>query len=128
MGTRVQGPSLQQAAVRRCMIDSWLGEEPVLHKTSKVRGYHVRATDGEIGHVTDFLVDDTTWKATHLVVDTSNWIGGKSVLIAVAVIAAIDSPAEEVRVTLSRAEVEGAPSVESVEIELIETMPSVWIL
>ena len=53
----------------------------MLHKTSYLKGFHLHATDGEIGHVDDFLVDPG-WNVRYLVVDTSNWIGGKSVLIA----------------------------------------------
>ena len=29
----------------------------MFHKTNYVRGFHVEATDGAIGHVDDFLVD-----------------------------------------------------------------------
>ena len=100
----------------------------MLHKTSKMRGYHIHATDGVIGHVDDFLIDEQTWATAYLVVDTSNWLGGRSVLIAAAVIQSIDSPNQEIRVRLSREDIERSPSVDSVEIELVETLPSVWIL
>jgi hypothetical protein len=93
-----------------------------------MRGFHIMATDGGIGHVDDFLVDEVTWGVRYLVVDTSNWIGGRSVLIAATKVTKIDSPSKEVRVSLTRAEVERSPSVDTAEIELIETLPSVWIL
>ena len=105
-----------------------IGGELVLHKIGKIRGYHIQATDGEIGHVDDFLVDDLTWTTRYLVVDTSNWIGGRSVLISSSVIVAIDSPNELIHVNLSREDIERSPGINSVEIELIETLPSVWIL
>ena len=63
-----------------------------------MRGFHIVATDGGIGHVDDFLVEEGTWAVRYLVVDTSNWIGGKSVLISAGVIDAIDSPSKEIRV------------------------------
>lgn len=100
----------------------------MLHGTSKMRGFHIVATDGEIGHVDDFLIDASGWTVRYLVVDTSNWIGGKSVLISSAAIASVDSPHKEIRVGLTRAEIERSRSVETAEIELIETLPSVWIL
>ena len=31
-----------------------------LRSTNEVRGYHIEAADGEIGHVADFIVDDET--------------------------------------------------------------------
>jgi hypothetical protein len=100
----------------------------VLHKTSKMRGFHILATDGEIGHVDEFLVDEATWAVRYLVVDTSNWIGGRSVLISPAQVESIDSQDEFMRVKLTREEIKASPSVETAEIELIETLPAVWIL
>src|SRR5437867_6756168 len=44
----------------------------MLHKTTYMRGFHIEATDGGIGHVDDFLVDEN-WIVRYLVVDTSNW-------------------------------------------------------
>ena len=99
----------------------------MLHKTSKMSGFHVLATDGEIGHVDDFLVGED-WRIKYLVVDTSNWIGGKSVLISPSAVEKIDSPEKEIRVRLTRAEIEHSPSVESADIELIETLPPVLIM
>ena len=100
----------------------------MLHKTSHMRGFHIVATDGGIGHVDDFLVDEATWEVRYLVVDTSNWIGGKSVLISATVIDAVNSPSKEIRVMLTRDQVEQSPSIDTAEIELIETVPSVWII
>ena len=99
----------------------------MLHKTSKLQGFHLHATDGGIGHVDDFLVD-AGWNVVYLVVDTSNWVGGKWVLISSNCIRKIDAEAKEIRVTLTRAEIERSPSVDTADIELIETMPSAWIL
>lgn len=53
-----------------------------LRSASEIRGYHVQGSDGEIGHVIDFIVDDETWEVRYLVIDTSNWWFGKKVLVA----------------------------------------------
>ena len=43
-----------------------------------VGGHDIQATDGEIGHVEDFIIDDETWAIRYLVIDTRNWWpGGK---------------------------------------------------
>lgn len=55
-----------------------------LRSTAIVGGYNIHATDGDIGHIKDFIVDDQTWKLSFLVVDTHNWFGGKKVLIPVS--------------------------------------------
>ena len=82
----------------------------MLHKTNELRGYHILATDGEIGHVDDFLIDDGGRTVQYLVVDTSNWIGGRSVLISAAAIERIDSPAKRIFVNLTRNAIKTAGS------------------
>jgi hypothetical protein len=99
----------------------------MLHKTSRLLGFHLHATDGEIGHVDDFLIDPN-WAVSHLVVDTSNWIGGRSVLITPAAIESIDVESQEIRVKLTREQIERSPSVDTADIELIETLPPVLII
>jgi PRC-barrel domain protein len=99
----------------------------MLHKTSYMRGFHLLATDGEIGHVDDFLVDES-WNVRYLVVDTSNWIGGRSVLISPSKLEKVNSPEKQIRVRMSRGEIERSPSVDSASIELIETLPPVFIM
>ena len=100
----------------------------MLHKTSKVRGFHIHATDGEIGHVDDFLFDEATWTVRYLVVDTSNWIGGRSVLISPTAVESINPTDQKIRVRLTRGAVEHGPSLDAADIALAETLPSVWIL
>ena len=99
----------------------------MLHKTSRLKGFHLHASDGEIGHVDDFLVDPS-WKVAYLVVDTSNWVGGKSVLVSPTAIASVDVEKQEIRVRLTRKEIEKSPSIDTADIELIETLPPVLIL
>ena len=56
--------------------------DPHLRSTSEVKGYSIHATDGDIGEVEDFIVDDTTWSIRYLIVDTGNWLPGKKVLLS----------------------------------------------
>ena len=44
-------------------------------------GYHMQATDGKIGKIEDFYLDDETWTIRYLVVKTGNWLSGRKVLI-----------------------------------------------
>jgi len=99
----------------------------MLHKTQKMIGYHIHATNGEIGHVDDLLFDEAGWGIKYLVVDTSNWIGGRSVLIGTSMVVKLDSPEKLIYVKLTREQIEQGPSVESAQIELIETLPAVWL-
>jgi hypothetical protein len=54
-----------------------------LRSTERITGYHIHTTDDEIGHVTDFIINDETFQILYFVIDTHNWIGGKKVLIPV---------------------------------------------
>jgi hypothetical protein len=99
----------------------------MLHKTSFMTGFHLLAADGEIGHVDDFLVDEQ-WVVRYLIVDTSNWIGGRSVIISTSALEEVDSPNQQLRVGLSREEIRRSPSVDSAQIELIETLPPIAII
>jgi hypothetical protein len=44
-----------------------------LRSVKKVTGYHIDATDGDIGHVEDFIIDGETWEIRYMVVATQNW-------------------------------------------------------
>jgi len=72
--------------------------------------------------VDDFLVDES-WAVRYLVVDTSNWVGGKSVLISPTTVVKVDSPNKEIRVRLTRDEIKHSPALDTADIELIETLP-----
>ena len=94
----------------------------MVHRLSLLQGFHVHATDGYIGHVDDFLFDES-WAIAYLVVDTSNWLGGRSVLISRSMIANVDSPAKRIDVNLTKEQIVHGPSIDTADIELIETMP-----
>ena len=80
-----------------------------LRGVREVTGYHIVATDGEIGHVEDFLVEDRSWKIRYLMIDTSNWIGGRTVLVAPEWASRIDWVNQKVHVDVTRADVEQSP-------------------
>ena len=56
--------------------------DPHLRSTKNVKGYSVTATDGDIGNVEDFLIDDINWKLDFVIVDTGKWFPGKKVIIS----------------------------------------------
>jgi hypothetical protein len=76
--------------------------EPHLRSGVEVSGYRILATDGDIGHVEDFLVDDWNWSIGALVVETRNWVQGKDVRIPASAVKSIDWSARTVNVRLSR--------------------------
>jgi uncharacterized protein YrrD len=88
-------------------------EDCHLRSSKVVIGNHVHATDGDIGHVEDLLVDDDTWAIRYMIVDTSNWWGGHHVLVAPQWIEAVSWPDAKVSVDLTRQAVKDAPPYDS---------------
>lgn len=84
------------------------GDEHLRH-TKEVIGHHILATDGELGHVADFLVDAESWAIRYVVVDTSNWWFGQKVLVAPAWISDIRWIDKKVTVDLTRQSVKNSP-------------------
>jgi sporulation protein YlmC with PRC-barrel domain len=76
-------------------------------------GYHIRASDGEIGHVQGMLVDPETWAVRYLIVDTSNWWLGHKMLVAPQWIESVSWADRTVSVGLTRQAVKDAPAYDS---------------
>jgi hypothetical protein len=74
-----------------------------------VSGHYVQATDGEIGHVEDFIIDDETWAIRYLIIDTRNWWPGKKVLISPQWIERVSWNESKVFVDLSREVIKKSP-------------------
>ncbi|WAC14956.1 PRC-barrel domain-containing protein [Dyadobacter pollutisoli] len=53
-----------------------------LRSTEKVKGYHIHATDGELGHVVDYIVDTENWEIGFLVVETGSWFSHNKILVS----------------------------------------------
>jgi len=81
-----------------------------LRSVREVRGYGVHGTDGTVGHIDDFIVDDETWQIHYLVVDTSNWWHGKRVLLAPPWVSPVHWEARELHVGVSRQNIEDSPA------------------
>jgi hypothetical protein len=74
-----------------------------------VSGYHIQATDGDIGHIEDFIVDDDTWTVRYLVINTGNWWPGKEVLVSPKWIERVSWSELNVFVSLTREAVKQSP-------------------
>src|ERR1700682_862394 len=94
--------------------------------TKDITGYHLQATDGESGHVDDVLIDGN-WQIRYLVVDTSNWIGGKSVVISPTALHGIDWSQSKMQVDLTRDAIRESPSFDSIDIAPGEGV-RIWLM
>jgi len=101
------------------------GDNLHLRSTHRIAGYRIHATDGEIGHVSDFILDDNSWKLIYLVVVTKNWFGGKKVLISVQDIREIRWVESEIYIDISVNAVKQSKTLDRSEFtdsELVRTL------
>ena len=83
--------------------------DPHLRSTHAVTGHHIQATDGEIGHVKDFIIDDETWAIRYLLIDTGNWWPGKKILVSPRWIERVSWAESTVFVNLARETIKHSP-------------------
>jgi hypothetical protein len=80
-----------------------------LRSTQAVNGYHLQATDGIVGHVCDFMMDDKSWALNQLVIKTGHRFTGNEVLIPVSKVDRISYDKSTVFVNLTKEAVEKSP-------------------
>lgn len=85
----------------------------MLRSTKKLRGYAIRATDGSIGKVYEFYLDDADWTIRYLVVDIGSWLSGRLVLIPRAALGQADSKAHILPVALTKEQVENSSDIDA---------------
>jgi len=82
--------------------------DPHLRSTSEVAGYSIHATDGDIGHVDDFILDEDGWSIRYLVISRS-WWPGKKVVLSPEWIERVSWEERKVFVPLTRDAIKDAP-------------------
>lgn len=80
-----------------------------LRSTETIIGYAVHASDGDFGHVSDFIFDDANWQIIYVVVDSHNWFGGKKFLIETGTIKEIQWENSKVIVNISQEAIKDCP-------------------
>jgi hypothetical protein len=83
--------------------------DPHLRSAKEVIGYRAHASDGEVGHVQDFIADDENWIIRYGVVNTGHWLQERHVLIAPQWIQEVSWAGREVHVDLTCKIIENAP-------------------
>lgn len=123
--TSIWGPSLRHHAVEHDgrggtdgaravdgVPESESTDDPDLRSLHEVVGYRVHATDDDMGHVQDLIVDDQYWAVRYLVVDTRAWLAGRKVLISPRWLHHFDAKAREARIDLTPSQIEASPEYE----------------
>ncbi|AQT70136.1 photosynthetic reaction center H subunit [Anaerohalosphaera lusitana] len=90
-------------------------ESTHLRSIREVRGYHIHASDGKIGHVDDIIVETKNDMIRYLVVDTHNWLPGKKVIIPPQWARDIDWAEKSVQMDVDRQAVKESPEFDPEE-------------
>jgi uncharacterized protein YrrD len=84
-------------------------KDPHLRSAAEVRGYHIHASDGDIGHVDDLIVEDKGWGVRYLVIDTKNWWIGQHVLVSPYAVRKIIWADRKIEIDISRDQIKSSP-------------------
>ncbi len=83
--------------------------DPHLRSVMESTGYHIQASDGEIGHVDDYIAQSDDFGIRYLVVSTRNLLPGHKVLVSPAWVQSFDWANATVHLDLTREEIKNAP-------------------
>lgn len=80
-----------------------------LRSAREVKGYRMHATDHNIGHCSDLIVDTANWSIRYIVVDTGSILSGHKVLLAPYWIREIDWAGAAFVVDMESTKIKDAP-------------------
>jgi len=109
-GSLAPDPTVESIKTQRKIEDDERSKvDPTLRSANEVIGYHIDASDGEVGHVEDLLIEHDDWSIHYLVVDTKNWWPGRQVLISPMSVRRIDWPERQVCLRADRQKIRDGP-------------------
>jgi hypothetical protein len=83
----------------------------MLKNTTELKGFVIRATDGDLGTVDELYFDDESWAVRYLTVKTGSWLSEREVLISPFSIGNTDWEAKRLDVALTKKQVENSPDI-----------------
>lgn len=95
------------------------GDDLHLRSIEKITGYSVKATDGTVGTIKDFIIDDANWNINFIVVDTGHWFSGKDVMLSPKTVKEIKWDVSEIIVDINVSQVKECPEYDQSELWMI---------
>jgi hypothetical protein len=85
-----------------------------LRSFKEVKGYHILAPDGHLGHLEDIIADDIDWQFIYVVIDTSNWRPwSKKVILLINWLKGISFLNREVTTEVDTEVIKNAPEIDT---------------
>lgn len=117
-GAGLWGTAMTPAAVRTAMRETTAQTEPAadeeeyhLRSTAELEGYRVAASDGEVGRVSDFIVEDDTWAIRYLRIKPTAEIRAESLVISPHWVYEINWFESTIQLSMTGQQLAGAPAV-----------------
>jgi len=83
----------------------------MLRSLKELLRYRVKAADGDIGGIVDFLLDDEHWTVRYLVVETPGFFNGRQILITPISFHHADWATKRFHLALTLAKIKNSPNV-----------------
>ncbi len=76
---------------------------------NEVKGYSIAATDGDIGYIEDWIVNDEEWVIRYWVANTRKWLPGRSVLLSPDWVEEINWGESKAHMNLTKEQIQNSP-------------------
>ena len=85
----------------------------MLRNVTRLKGFTIRARDGEIGTLDQFYFDDESWAIRYLVVNTGGWLSGRLVLVSPLALRQAEWQSKALDLALTKKQIEDSPPVDT---------------
>src|ERR1035438_2253198 len=95
------------------MFQSARKDGKMLRHIAQLKGFTVRARDGEIGTVEQFYFDDESWAIRYLIVNTGDWMSGRLVLVSPIALRQAEWESRRLDVALTKEQIQNSPPIDT---------------
>ena len=85
----------------------------MLRNGTRLKGFEIRARDGEIGTLDQFYFDDESWAIRYLVVNTGDWMADRLVLVSPLALRQAEWESRRLDVALTKKQIEDSPRIDT---------------
>ena len=85
----------------------------MLRSIKELEHFRIIGTDSVVGSVADTYFDDGQWMVRYLIVEASDWLHDRKVLISPHAVTSVDWHARAIVTNLSRMQIQGSPGIDA---------------
>jgi uncharacterized protein YrrD len=85
----------------------------MLRSIKELEHFRILATDSDVGSVTDTYFDDGQWVVRYLIVEASDWLPDRKILISPHAVTSVNWNERAIATNLSRMQIQGSPGIDT---------------